>query len=216
VTQQPRGSAPDPIGDFQRWLVRSGARSVSRELGGHIAGAFGLGGKPGDVWENATAPPSDEAPECAWCPVCRAARLLRVSGPGLASQVAAASDTLATLVQDAASVVESALAAGKRPGGQPPAGGRGSAFDAETFDEAKFDAETLADRDAASSPERAAAAAAEPAAAGPGAGADEEPAAEAVWAEATGNGAAPAGPATGNGTAAPGPADGPASPRSPE
>jgi hypothetical protein len=215
VTQQ-RGSAPDPIGDFQRWLVRSGARSVSRELGGHIAGAFGLGGKPGDVWESATAPPSDEAPECAWCPVCRAARLLRVSGPGLASHVAAASDTLATLVQDAASVVESALAAaGKRPGAEPRAGGPGSAFDAETFDAETFDAETLADWDAASSPEWGAATAAEPDAAQPGTGADEESAAEAVWAEATGNGAGPAGPATGNGKAGAGPADGPASPRSP-
>ena len=130
MTQQPRGSAPDPIGDFQRWLVRSGARGMSRELGGHIAGAFGLGGKSGDVWESATIPPSEEPPECAWCPVCRAARVLRDTGPGLASHVASAGDVLASagdvlaaIVQEASGVVESVIsAAGRRPGQGPEPG----------------------------------------------------------------------------------------------
>jgi hypothetical protein len=116
VTQQPRGSGPDPVGDFQRWLVRSGAREIS----GQIASTLGLGGqsgKRGDVWEHATAPPPHEPPECAWCPWCRAARTLRESGPGLASHAAAAGEALAGLVQDAMSAVESVLASqSRRPG----------------------------------------------------------------------------------------------------
>lgn len=130
MTQQPRSSAPDPIGEFQRWLVRSGARGMSRELGGHLAGKLGFSSKSGDVWESATAPPPEEAPECAWCPVCRAARLLRESGPGLASHMASASDTLAGIVQEATSVVESMLsAASRRPG---PAGGAAGKWAAGT------------------------------------------------------------------------------------
>ncbi|MBO0809655.1 MAG: hypothetical protein J2P32_15275, partial [Actinobacteria bacterium] len=123
MTQQPRGSGPDPVGDFQRWLMRSGAREIS----GQIASTLGLGGqsgKRGDVWENATAPPPHEPPECAWCPWCRAARSLRESGPGLASHAAAAGEALAGLVQDAMSAVESVLASqARRPGaGEPRAG----------------------------------------------------------------------------------------------
>ncbi|HZC41464.1 MAG TPA: hypothetical protein VE343_12385 [Streptosporangiaceae bacterium] len=130
MTQQPRGSGPDPVGDFQRWLVRSGAREIS----GHIASTLGLGGqsgKRGDVWEHATAPPPHEPPECAWCPWCRAARTLRDSGPGLASHAAAAGETLAGLVQDAMSAVESVLASqSRRPGaGEPGATAPGGAHD---------------------------------------------------------------------------------------
>jgi hypothetical protein len=116
MTQQPKGSGPDLIGDFQRWLVRSSARSVSREVSGHLRSVLGWE-QGGDVWESATSPALDEAPECAWCPVCRAARVLRESGPGVTSQVAAASDALAGLVHDALSVVESALASAGRPAG---------------------------------------------------------------------------------------------------
>ena len=148
MTQQ-RGSAPDPIGDFQRWLVRSGARGMSREVGGHIAGLLGMSGKPGDVWETATAPPPQEAPECAWCPVCRAARLLRGSGPGLVSHVASASDVVAAMVQEAASVVESVLAGARRPdaertgtGGPGEAGQPGAAVvPAGDADAAEWDTE---------------------------------------------------------------------------
>ena len=132
MTQQPRDSGPDPIGDFQRWLVRSGARSVRKEVGGHLRSVLGLGEPGGDVWESATSAPPDEAPECAWCPVCRAARVLRESGPGVTSQVAAASDALAGLVHDALSVVESALAGAGRtagPGGAAAGTSRGSAWD---------------------------------------------------------------------------------------
>jgi hypothetical protein len=111
VTQEPSRSGQDPIGDFQRWLVRSGARGVSREVSDQIRSMLGRGGKPADVWARATAPPADEAPECAWCPICRAARVLRESGPGVSSQVAAAGEAVGVLARDAVSVVESALAA---------------------------------------------------------------------------------------------------------
>ena len=114
MTQEPSRSGQDLIGDFQRWLVRSGARSVSREVSGQIRAMLGRSGGPVDVWEKATAPPADEAPECAWCPVCRAARLLRESGPGMNSQVAAASEAVTVLVHDALSVFESALAGASR------------------------------------------------------------------------------------------------------
>ena len=125
MTQEPSRSGQDPIGDFQRWLVRSGARSVSREVGDQIRSMLGRGGRPADVWARATAP-ADEAPECAWCPICRAARVLRESGPGMSSQVAAAGEAVGVLARDAVSMVESALAATGRAAkagtgqGQPP------------------------------------------------------------------------------------------------
>ncbi len=127
MTQQPGRSGQDPIGDLQRWLVRSGARSVSREVGGQLRSMLGYRGRSADVWETATTP-TDEAPECAWCPVCRAARVLRESGPGVTSQMAAVGDVVTALAQDTMSVFEAALAAtGKaaksaatEPGQGPP------------------------------------------------------------------------------------------------
>lgn len=119
MTQQSRGTGTDPIGDLQRWLVRSGARGVGRELGGHLRSALGMGQVSGDVWKHATAgPPPGEAPECAWCPVCRAARMVRESRPGLVSHMAAAGDALASVMQEAVSVVEAALAATGRGAGE--------------------------------------------------------------------------------------------------
>lgn len=114
MTQQPRQpELADLIGDFQRWLFRSGARGVSRNVGGQIRSALGRSEGSADVWERATKPAQDEAPECAWCPVCRAARRLNESGPGLSSQMAAATDAFATVAQDAMSVFEAALAAAR-------------------------------------------------------------------------------------------------------
>jgi hypothetical protein len=104
VTQEPSRSGQDPIGDFQRWIFRSGARSVSREVSDQIRSALGVGGGPADVWAKATTPPADEAPECAWCPVCRAARVLRESGPGVSSQMSAAGEAMGVLARDAMSV----------------------------------------------------------------------------------------------------------------
>jgi hypothetical protein len=110
VTDQP---SPDPIGDFQRWLIRSGARSVTREVSGQLRSALGRADDSGDVWERATKPPPEEAPECAWCPLCRAARALRESGPAAGAQVAAAGGALTGLLQEIMSAVESALAASR-------------------------------------------------------------------------------------------------------
>ncbi len=119
MTDNDRSSGSDPIGDFQRWLMRSSARSLGRELKGQARRTFsGSGSGRGDVWETATAEPvPDEAPECAWCPVCRAARKFRQSGPGLASHVAGAGDALFTAAQDTLAVFEATLA------GQPPEAG---------------------------------------------------------------------------------------------
>src|SRR5215470_10948666 len=94
----------DPIGDFQRWLMKAGARSLGREVADRVRTTVS-GGKrnSSDVWETATTePPPDEAPECAWCPICRAARRYRDSGgtapgAGLGSQIAGVSDTLTGL-----------------------------------------------------------------------------------------------------------------------
>jgi len=127
VTQEPSRSGQDPIGDLQRWLFRSGARSVSREVSDQIRSMLGVGGAPADVWAKATVP-AEEAPECAWCPICRAARMLRESGPGVSSQMAAAGEAVGVLARDAKSVFESALTATGRAAragagqGQSPSG----------------------------------------------------------------------------------------------
>lgn len=121
MTERQPGS--DPIGELQRWLVRSGARSVTRQLGDQVRTALG-GSTRGDVWENATA--DYEAPECQWCPICRARRRLRDSGPGLSSTVAAAGDAVSVVLQDAAAAFEAAVAAAgrqARPRDEAPASG---------------------------------------------------------------------------------------------
>jgi hypothetical protein len=121
VTQEPRQPASDLVGDVQRWLLRTSARGVSRGLNDQIRTAL-RGGGHGDVWETATA--DEEPPECAWCPICRARRRLRESGPGLASHVAAATDVVGVVMQDAVSAFEAAVAAAgrqARPRSGPPA-----------------------------------------------------------------------------------------------
>jgi hypothetical protein len=114
---QPGGSG-DLIGDFQRWLLRSGARGMSRELADQVRAALGKNQSTGDVWETATTQPVPaDAPECAWCPLCRAARIVREAKPGRDKRVAAVGDALTTVVQDAVSVLEAALAATSRSAG---------------------------------------------------------------------------------------------------
>ena len=123
---QPGGSG-DLIGDFQRWLLRSGARGMSRELADQVRAALGKNQSTGDVWEAATTHPVPaEAPECAWCPLCRAARIVREAKPGRDKRVAAVGDALTTVVQDAVSVLEAALAAtGRSAGGNGRTDGAG-------------------------------------------------------------------------------------------
>lgn len=118
MTENNRSSGSDPIAEFQRWLMRSSAKNLSREIKGQVRRTFGGGSGRRDVWDTATTEPPPmvgEAPECAWCPVCRAARRFRDSGPGLASQVAGAGDALLSVAQDTISAFESTLSA--RPPG---------------------------------------------------------------------------------------------------
>jgi hypothetical protein len=116
VTEPSKQSGSDPVGDLQRWLIRSGARSVTRQVGGQIRTALGGGRKQSaaNVWETATTE-QDDSPECAWCPHCRARRLMRESGPGMGAGVAAAADAVGTVMQDAMSAFEAAVAAAGRP-----------------------------------------------------------------------------------------------------
>ncbi len=67
MTERDSQPGGDPIGDLQRWLMRSGARSVTRDLTGQMRRALGQepSGKRADVWETATTRPvHDEAPVC--------------------------------------------------------------------------------------------------------------------------------------------------------
>jgi hypothetical protein len=111
----------DPIGDVQRWLIRSSARNMRREITGEVRRRIG-GDRAGqdDVWSVAvTEPPHDaaEAPECAWCPVCRAARLIR-ERPGFGAQLSGAGEAVAAAVQEALGAFDGVLAR-SGPGTQP-------------------------------------------------------------------------------------------------
>jgi hypothetical protein len=121
VTEGSGSPGSDPIGEFQRWLMRRSARNLGREVRGTVRRTFSGNSDRGDVWDTATSEPlPGEAPECAWCPVCRAARKFRESGPGLASHVAGAGDALFSVAQDALAAFEATLSA------RPPQGWHGS------------------------------------------------------------------------------------------
>ena len=112
----------DPIGDFQRWLMRAGAKSIGREVAGRVRSTLGggSGGKSADVWETATTEElTEEPPECQWCPICRAARRYRDSGSPGGGQFAGVGDTLAGLTRDAFSLFDAALRASQRPASPP-------------------------------------------------------------------------------------------------
>jgi hypothetical protein len=125
----------DPIGEFQRWLMKAGAKSIGRDVAGRVKSTLGGGGgsKNDDVWDTATTEElTDEPPECEWCPICRAARRYRDSGgtgaPPLGGQLAGVGDTLAGLTRDAFSLFDAALRASQRPApSAPPAAPTGSA-----------------------------------------------------------------------------------------
>jgi hypothetical protein len=117
--------ARDPIGDFQRWLMKAGARSLSRDVARRVRVTLGGGAsanKHASVWETATTePPGDEPPECQWCPICRAARRYRDSGstgtPDIGTQLAGVTDVLAGFTKDAFSLFEAAVRNPQRPPG---------------------------------------------------------------------------------------------------
>ena len=132
VTYMSTQPGSDRIGDFQRWLMKAGARSLGRDVAEKVKSTVGGGtSKHADVWDTATTePPGDEPPECQWCPICRAARRYRDSGgtnAGLSSQLAGVGDTLAGLAQDAFGLFEAAMKAGQSPQARPaPPGDEGS------------------------------------------------------------------------------------------
>ena len=130
MSTQPGNDRSDPVGDFQRWLMKAGAKSIGREVAGRVRSTLGGGGgakRNEDVWDTATTETlTEEPPECQWCPICRAARRYRDSGgtaPG--GQFAGVGDTLAGLTRDAFSLFDAALRQAQRPA--PAQGSRPSA-----------------------------------------------------------------------------------------
>jgi hypothetical protein len=115
--------------DIQRWLIRKSARNMRDELGGQVKKAFrGSERNAGDSWATATTEPphaADEAPECAWCPVCRAARRLAQARSGADTRgggprITDAADVMAGAVRDALAGIDSILS--YRPSGSAPSG----------------------------------------------------------------------------------------------
>jgi hypothetical protein len=125
-SSEARGSGPpggELLNDLQRWLLRSSAKSMRREIEGQVRRTFRGGAQSADVWGTATTEPPPgvgESPECAWCPICRAARRMRESGPGLGSQLSGASDVVASAVQDAIVAVDAVLSRPPAAPGPPP------------------------------------------------------------------------------------------------
>jgi hypothetical protein len=107
------GRGSDPVADFQRWLMKAGARSMANQVADQVKRTMGQERKhkgSGDVWDTATTElPPNEAPECQWCPVCQAARAARVSGPGLSERLAGAGGVLASVASDVFAAFEQAM-----------------------------------------------------------------------------------------------------------
>jgi hypothetical protein len=130
-----RGPGSDITGELQRWLIRSSARNMRRELTGQFRRTFNRE-EEDNVWGVATTEPpepSAEAPECAWCPVCRAARRISESR-GLGDQLAGAGDVVAGAVQEALAAFESVL----RPRARGQAGFPADRYPAGRFPADKF------------------------------------------------------------------------------
>ena len=123
--------------EMQRWLIKTGAKSVRDEFSGQVRGqvrrAFrGSDSKQGDAWSTATNEPpqaADEAPECAWCPVCRAARRIsqaRSGGNGRSGPILSdAADVVAAAIRDALAGIDAIMS--YRPGGPGPEPGQSAA-----------------------------------------------------------------------------------------
>jgi hypothetical protein len=101
------------LSEFQRWLIRSSARNMRKEIGGQVRKTFSGGRtESANVWDVATTEiPAEvgEAPECQWCPICRAARQLRESGPGIGGHISGAGNAVASAVQDAINAFDTVL-----------------------------------------------------------------------------------------------------------
>jgi 16S rRNA processing protein RimM len=122
--QRPVNSATDSweqraagvANEVQRWLIRKSARNMRDELGGQVKKALrGSERSAGDTWATATTEPphaADEAPECAWCPVCRAARRMAQARSGADARgggpkISDAADVMAGAVRDALAGIDS-------------------------------------------------------------------------------------------------------------
>ena len=102
----------DPVADFQRWLMKAGARGMANQVADQVKRTIGSERRDkGVVWDTATNEvPPNEAPECQWCPVCQAARAARLGGTsGLGAALSGAGTVLSTVVQDAFSVFEQVM-----------------------------------------------------------------------------------------------------------
>lgn len=104
--------------EIQRWLIRTSARSMRDEMGGQVRKMLRSQEPPrGDAWATATTESphaADEPPECAWCPVCRAARRMsqaKAAGPeGRGGpRLSDAADVMAAAVRDALAGLEAML-----------------------------------------------------------------------------------------------------------
>jgi hypothetical protein len=97
-----------------------------------VSGATGSGSRSGDVWSEATSEAWGEhfatgAPECRYCPVCRAIAASRESGPDVVSHVVAAGESLFAAFRDAVAGFERTRPAEPQrhePGGEPAGGDR--------------------------------------------------------------------------------------------
>lgn len=114
--------------EIQRWLIKTSARSVRDELGDQVRKAFrGQDAEPGDVWGTATTEPPDaaaQAPECAWCPICRAARKVAEARAGAAtggasSPLADVADFMASAMKEVLSGLDSVLSYRPEPRREP-------------------------------------------------------------------------------------------------
>ena len=120
--------AADLANEVQRWLIRQSARNMRDELGDQVKKAFRGAPEPsaGDIWSTATTEPpgaADQPPECAWCPICRAARRMAQAQAGqgaattagaaapkdAAAGLASAADVLAGAARDALAGLEAML-----------------------------------------------------------------------------------------------------------
>jgi hypothetical protein len=134
-----RGPGSDITGELQWWLIRSGARNVRRELTGQFRRTFNRA-EQDNVWGVATTEPPESAaepPECAWCPICRAARRISESR-GIGEHLAGAGDVVASAVQEALAAFESVLPLRPRDGqaGFPADRYPAGRFPADKFPEA--------------------------------------------------------------------------------
>jgi hypothetical protein len=129
--------AADMANEVQRWLIKQSARNMRDEFSDQMKKALRgpAPSQPTDVWETATTEPPDAAsqpPECAWCPICRAARRMAQaqiagqsgssvkpgsgtgSGVGVSSTLAGATDVIVGAARDALTGLDAILS--YRPG----------------------------------------------------------------------------------------------------